>query len=361
MSIQEAALVVGTGLVGGNILRALQDGGQRAIALARNPDGFGTGADIVAADLADPASLRRGLAGKSARHVYFATWKPASTEPEACEINARYMRNFFDVARDVELGIEHVSLITGVKHYLGPFADFGRFTPETPFQEDAQRLDLPNFYYAQEDVLFETAARDGFGWSIHRPNSIVGFAQRSLMNMGLTLACYGAICRETGRPFVFPGVPEQWNMVTEVSDARMVAKQAIWAAQTPGAKGLAYNIGNGDVFRWRSMWPVLAGYFGIAAPPYDGQRTSLQALMADAGEIWRSMAKKYGLVEDDVSKLATWWHSDADFGRTVECISDMRRSRSRGFTAYQSSRETFTDLFDQLAEARIIPAFPARN
>jgi len=45
---------------------------------------------------------------------------------------------------------------------------------------------------------------------------IVGFAVGALMN----------ICRETGRPFAFTGVQEQWDMLTEISDARLVARQA---------------------------------------------------------------------------------------------------------------------------------------
>ena len=48
------------------------------------------------------------------------------------------------------------------------------------------------------------------------------------MNMGVTLAIYAEICRETGRPFVFPGSPEQYNTVTDVTDARILAHQLEW-------------------------------------------------------------------------------------------------------------------------------------
>ena len=44
------------------------------------------------------------------------------------------------------------------------------------------------------------------------------------MNMGVTLAVYATICRETGRPFVFPGSAQQWNGLTDVTDARVLAK-----------------------------------------------------------------------------------------------------------------------------------------
>jgi hypothetical protein len=46
--------------------------------------------------------------------------------------------------------------------------------PQTPFREEQARLDVPNFYYAQEDEVFAASARDGFGWSVHRPHTIIG-------------------------------------------------------------------------------------------------------------------------------------------------------------------------------------------
>ena len=43
------------------------------------------------------------------------------------------------------------------------------------------------------------------GWTVHRPHTIIGHAIGNVMNMGSTLAVYASICRETGRPFLFPG------------------------------------------------------------------------------------------------------------------------------------------------------------
>ena len=42
--------------------------------------------------------------------------------------------------------------------------------------EEQPRLDVPNFYYAQEDELYAAAKRDGFTWSVHRPHTIIGKA-----------------------------------------------------------------------------------------------------------------------------------------------------------------------------------------
>ncbi len=70
---------------------------------------------------------------------------------------------------------------------------------------EQDRLDVETFSYAQKDELFAAAARDGLTWSVHRPHTVIGKAVGSAMNMGTTLAVYATLCRETGRPFVFPG------------------------------------------------------------------------------------------------------------------------------------------------------------
>ena len=359
MTKERSAFVVGaTGIVGGNIAERLLADGGTVSGPARRAERAPKGTIPLPADLNDREGVFAAIASApSITHLFQASWTPADTEEQAGEINSRHLSNVLDGLKAAGHQVEHVVLITGVKHYLGPFKDFGRYLPDTPFLEETPRLPIPNFYYDQEDVLFAAAERDGFTWSVHRPNAIVGFAVGALMNHGVTLACYAAICRETGRPFAFTGVQEQWDMLTEISDARLVARQAAWAATTPAAAGRPYNTGNGDVFRYKRMWKTIADHFGIDVPPYDGRQQSLQELMADAGPIWRAMAAKYGLVEPDISRLATWWHTDADFGRKVECISDMTRSRKAGFLDYQDSSDTFLDLFRRLEAERIIPRF----
>lgn len=352
------ALIVGvTGIVGRNLADRLLEDGWTVYGLARRPEAAPVGVVPLKADLNHPEDVKRVLASIPVTHLFQATWTPAETEEDASRINARQFETVLDALRAGPGRLQHVALVTGVKHYLGPFKDFGRYLPETPFREDTPRLPLENFYYAQEDRLFAAAERDGFTWSVHRPNAIVGYAVGALMNTGVTLACYATLCRETGRPFLFTGIQEQWDMLTEVSDARLIARQIAWAAVSPEAANTAFNTGNGDVFRWRWMWRVIADYFGIEIAPYEGRQQSLQELMSDAGPIWRDIAARHRLVEPDIGRLATWWHSDADFGRKVECISDMSRSRKAGFLDYQPSHETFTDLFRRLQDERIIPNY----
>ncbi len=349
------ALIAGaTGIVGGNLATYLAEQAWEVYGLARKPAAR-PGIEPIAADLLDPAALATALAPLRPTHVFFCTWLRQPTEAENVRVNGAMIQNLFD-ALSPATPLEHASLVTGTKQYLGPFEAYGQTAAETPFREDNPRLPGLNFYYTQEDILFAEAARRGFSWTVERPHSIIGFALGNAMNMGVTLAVYATLCRETGQPFIFPGSHEQWNALTDMTDARLLAQHLLWAAETPAAHNQAFNVVNGDIFRWRWLWPQLAAYFGVDAqgPPPDAT-APLEPRMADAGPIWAKIAETYSLAEPKLDRLASWWQTDGDLGRTLECVNDMSKSRRLGFPGFQETPASFFDLFDQLKQARIIP------
>ncbi|MGI8334508.1 SDR family oxidoreductase [Actinomadura scrupuli] len=349
------ALVIGsTGISGGNLARYLVDAGWAVHGVSRSGAGDPEGVNPVTVDVLDADAVRAALAGLNPTHVFYCTWSRRPTEAENCLVNTAMLRNVLDALED-DRELSHVALVTGLKHYLGPFEAYARTPMETPFREEQPRLPYQNFYYDQEDVLFEAAARRGFTWSVHRPHTMIGWALGNAMNMGVTLAFYGSICRETGAPFVFPGSPQQYNGITDITDARLLAKQLVWAATTPAAAGQAFNTVNGEVFRWRQMWPVVAAGLGVEPAPYPGHAQPLEPRLAGGQPLWDKIVAKYGLVPGDVDRLASWWHTDGDLGREVETFADMSKSRRYGFMEYQDSARSFLDLFDTLRAQRLIP------
>ncbi|MGJ5175349.1 SDR family oxidoreductase [Bradyrhizobium oligotrophicum] len=350
------ALVVGaSGIVGNTLARRLRERGWDVLGLARRPPTDVEGLRPIAADLLDPGALRNGLQGVTPSHVFLATWLRQPTEAENIRVNGAMVRNVLHALSEAR-SVKHAALVTGLKHYLGPFEAYGKGSlPATPFREAQPRLDVDNFYYAQEDELFAAAERDGFSWSVHRPHTIVGYAVGNAMNMGTTLAVYATICRETGRPFLFPGSAAQWNGLTDMTDARLLARHLEWAATTDSARNLAFNVVNGDVFRWSWMWGRLAEWFGLQLAPFPGEGTPLARQLADAAPIWADIARRQQLIEPDLGILASAWHTDADLGRPIEVVTDMTRSRKLGFLDYQATDDSFFDLFERLRKTRIIP------
>ena len=316
------ALVIGaTGIAGGALVRRLLDEGWQVTGVSRRPGSLPEPARLVNVDLTSAEDTRAALADVPATHVFITAWVRRPTEAENIEVNEGIVRDLLEALRPAGT-VEHVALMTGLKHYLGPFEAYGAGeVRDTPFHEDEERLPYPNFYYAQEDALWEAAERDGFTWSVHRAHTVIGTAVGNAMNMAQTLAVQASICRELDRPFVFPGSHTQWDGLTDMTDA-----------------------------------DLLAEHFGVSPEGFDEAPRPLEDQMGNAAQEWRALAERHSLEVDDVDRLASWWHTDGDLGRDMECLTDMRRSRTRGFTGYRSTADSFERVFAELRAERLIPA-----
>lgn len=351
------ALVVGaTGIGGSALVDRLAADGWPVTALSRRPGPARDGVRPLSADLRSAADLARVLADERPTHVYFTAWSRQATEEENIAVNGGMVRDL--LAALTRALVQHVALVTGLKHYLGPFEAYGQGDmPDTPFHEEEARLDVPNFYYAQEDELFAAAERQGFTWSVHRSHTVIGHAVGNAMNMGLTLAVYASFCRVTGEPFVFPGSLTQWNGLTDMTDSTILAEQMIWASTTEAGRDEAFNVVNGDVFRWRWMWARLAEYFEVEPEGPSGEPQPLETRMAGREGEWARIAEEHGLSEPDLDRVASWWHTDADLGRPLEVVTDISKSRLAGFTAHHRTVDSFRELFDRYRADGLIPRF----
>lgn len=350
------ALIVGaTGIAGSAVAEQLLEQQWTVYGLCRNPVQLDPRIIPVVADLRDPASLATALADVRPTHVFYTSWVRMPTEAENCAVNRAMVKNLFE-ALSAAGTVQHAALLTGLKHYMGPFENYGKGEmADTPFTEDAGRQDVANFYYDQEDELFAAAERDGFTWSVHRAHTISGHAVGNMMNFALTVSVQAAISRELGQPLVFNGSQTQWNCLTDVSDSSIVARQMIWASTTPGIGNEAWNVANGEVFRWRVLWPKLAEYLGVEWEGFrDEPRTAVEQ-MAGKEDVWKTIVEREGLSEPRLDKVAAFWHSDSDLGLDIEVVTGMTKSRLAGFTDYVSTEDAFKRLIDRYREEKIIP------
>ncbi|NIF05221.1 SDR family oxidoreductase [Chryseobacterium sp. Tr-659] len=355
--MENIALVVGaTGITGSNLAEELIAQGWTTYGLSRNPNNTIAGLRPVKADLLDEQNLIKALEDISPTHIYFTTWMRNDTEEENIRVNSLLVRNLLNVL-SLKKSVKHVALVTGLKHYLGPFEAYAKegVLPETPVREEHPRLPIPNFYYTQEDEIYKASERDGFTWSIHRPHTVIGYAVGNLMNMGTTLAVYASICKETGRKMIWPGSEAQWNGVSDVTDAGILAKQLVWASITESAQNQAFNIVNGDVFRWKWLWKRLADWFGVESEGFETTIKPLENVLENDHKIWEDIAQKYNLKESRLNRLASAWHTDLDLGRPLEVMCDMSKSRKLGFKAYINTEDSFISLFERLRNENLIP------
>ena len=354
--MNKIALVVGvTGIIGNTLADKLISRRWTTYGLARTPDTKKENLISVPADLLSEYSLRVALQDISPTHVFITSWMRNETEAENIRVNSLMVRNLLNVLSEKK-SVQHVALVTGLKHYLGPFNSYAKegLLPETPLREEHPRLNIENFYYAQEDEVYAAAARDGFTWSVHRPHTIIGKAVGNMMNLGTTLAVYATICKETGRPFQWPGSAPQWNGLSDVTDARVLAEHLIWASTSDAARNEAFNVVNGDFFRWSWLWKKIASWFDIEPIGFDGTIHPLENELAGDVQRWREIAERYQLKESDLNRLASPWHTDLDLGRPIEVMTDMSKSRKLGFTVFQSTEDSFFDLFELLRTDHLI-------
>jgi nucleoside-diphosphate-sugar epimerase len=356
--MENVALVVGaTGITGSALAQKLIDKNWTTYGLSRSENTSIPGLKTIAANLLDIDDLTQKLKDIRPTHVFITTWMRQDSEAENIRVNSAMVRNILE-SLSGQNSVQHVALVTGLKHYLGPFEAYAKAgtLPQTPVKEEHPRLEIENFYYAQEDEVFAAAARDGFTWSVHRPHTVIGKAIGNLMNMGTTLAVYASICKETGRPFHFPGSAAQWNGLSDVTDAGILAEQMIWASTTPQAFNQAFNITNGDMFRWSWLWQKLASYFNVEVGTFDGTIRTLESQMENDASIWKEIALKHNLKVTDINQLTSAWHTDLDLGRPLEVMTDMTKSRKLGFSIYQDTPESFFTLFDNLKSEQLIPS-----
>jgi nucleoside-diphosphate-sugar epimerase len=353
--MQRHALIAGvSGIIGRHLAEHLATTKNWSVTgISRHKHDLPKGVKHVAVDLTNDEAVAAALKKVKPTHVFITTWLRQPTEAENCRVNAGMVRNLLNALEGKK--VKHVALVTGLKHYMGPFEAYAKSKMVTPFREEQPRLPYQNFYYDQEDELFAAADQQGFGWSVHRPHTLIGYTVGNQMNMAATLGAYASICKETGRPFVFPGSPQQYEAVVDVTDGRVIAKHLLWAATKASARNNAFNIVNGEVFRWNWMWPKLAAHLGVPSAEYPGHAQPLETQMEGMEDVWNRIVEKHGLQKNALSSVASWWHSDADLGRVIENFTDMTKSRDMGFTAYQNSVRSFTDAFDRLRLAKVLP------
>ncbi|EXB76662.1 hypothetical protein L484_011507 [Morus notabilis] len=313
----------------------------------------------IQCDVSDPQQTKDHLSKLTdVTHIFYVTWSSQPTEAENCSVNGAMLRNVLEAVIPHAPNLQHICLQTGRKHYIGPFELLGKVEPhEPPFHEDLPRLDAPNFYYVQEDILVEEVKKkEGLTWSVHRPGVIFGFSPSSLMNIIGSLCVYAAICKHEGLKLRIPGTREGREAYWDVSDADLIAEHQIWAAVDTYAKNEAFNCSNGDVFKWKHMWKVLAEQFELEDEEFedDGDSLTLVEMMKDKGEVWDQIVKENGLVPTNLEEVGNFWLADLvlTLGTTLD---SMNKSKEYGFLGFRNSKSSFISWINKMKSYKIVP------
>jgi nucleoside-diphosphate-sugar epimerase len=345
------ALIAGArGVIGGNLLAHLQTlDDWSVIGLSRRGGESRGRVRHLSVDLLDADDTRRKLTGLTdVTHVFYAAYQDRPNVAELVEPNQRMLVNTLQSIEPVAGDLRHVNLMQGYKVYgahLGPF--------KTPAREDDPPHMPPEFNVEQQALLEATQRGKSWTWSALRPSVVCGVALGIPMNLAMVIAVYATISRHLGVPLRFPGAPGAYNTLIEMTDAGLLARAMVWAATAPGAANQAFNINNGDLFRWDEMWPKLADYFEMPTAP--GVPISLASVMADKQEVWEAIVATHRLQPTPYRDVSSWAFGDAVFGWDYDLIADGSKARRAGFHDHVSTEGMFTRIFDDMRSCRIIP------
>jgi nucleoside-diphosphate-sugar epimerase len=280
--------------------------------------------------------------------LVFAAYVEKPTMAETVEPNAHMLKNTLDALAARKSPLKRIMLSGGAKSYGFSLGSFN-----APAKETEPRLIAPIHYHQQEDITAAWSEKNGASWTVLRPHLVMGPSLASPMNIVTALATYAAMSRELGIPLRFPGRREGWNSLQETADAELFGRGTLWALSDDRAKNEIFNISNGDVYRWRQLWHVLADFYEI--PVAEPVAMSTVAEMSEKGPLWDSMVTRYGLHATPYEQIANWAFVDWMLNFEDETIQSTIKIRHAGFQDSIDTHVSFKRQLTRLREMNIIP------
>ncbi len=124
-------------------------------------------------------------------------------------------------------------------------------------------------------------------------------------------------------------------------------------ASDPNSANQDFNITNGDFFRWSSLWPKFAIYFGIKMRPVE--TVDLSAYMTDKGAVWERIVEKHGFFTQPLDQVGMWTYWRHLWTPDWDIISSMVKAQQFGYNDIVGSEAMFFRMFDHFRVEKIFP------
>lgn len=406
-----AVICGATGISGFNTLRALLDSPQRwstIFALSRSPPSqeqlnlvdpaLRSRIKHVSIDFTSFASeIKDALvkAGVEADYVFFYTYLQPKSEThggmsvslakDLYEANVPLFDNFVTALELASIKPRRILLQTGGKNYG---MHIGRVrTPLVESDPQPRKLQT-NFYYAQEDRLFEFCKKHPeTKWNVIRPAGIIGSAPRAQMNSFYSFAIYAAIQARKEEPLTFNGDIEAWQFEPAHSSAILTGYLSEWAVLEDKCANQAFNAQDCGNHSWDRFFEEVARWFGVKkgvvkpevnkdkftvqefaggtdAPLGFGPPATLSMIFTlqewledPANQVeWKKLMAESGgqltcdVTEGDISNVAM-----GDFAYLRFGTLSMNKARRLGWTGHVDSLESIFEMYQEMADFGMLP------
>lgn len=349
---RKVALIAGVGgMCGGHMSKLLHSTGEwDVIGISRSKlDDDMSFVRHVPADLLDLESTKANLTNiGDVTHIFYTALLTGKNFDEENELNTRMMHNFLDVAIPQTPKLEHVHVLEGVKQYGYHQGEY-----RTPAREDDPACVPSYFYEHQHAHVLKWQKGNNWTWSTTRPGAVMGYGNGARINLMTILAVYATMMKELGQPLYFPGDEKTWNAASFMTDVRILNRAMLWASTDPRAANQAFNVGNGDSFRWKYIWEHVAKQFDIE--PAGVKPFSLTEFMKDKGPVWDALVARNGLRKTDLHKLVLWSYADTVFNRGWDNMISMVKANRLGFHDMIDTYDMVAEHIDLFRKDRVIP------
>lgn len=332
--------------------RLLLDPEWSVVGLCRHPpDSANQRLHYHRADLLDRRDTQRAIASHAnITHAFYTSRAPfAEGGVEDVAANCAMLENTIDALQaNCADTLQHIHLVEGSKWYgvhVGP--------SPSPAREDAARHMPPNFYYDQQDMLAARQVGQRWSWSASRPNVIYDFAPQRTRNLVPTLGVWAAMSKELGLALDFPG--RNYDRLTDLSDATQLANGMVWMATSSAASNQAFNLTDGDFFRWRELFAAIAQHFDM--PLGQARPLNVESWMADKAPLWQRIVDRHGLAPSRLDNMAAWGFVDFLFKQNFDVVSSMVKIRQSGFHDTVDTVQRFIDHLQSYQNAGLLPRF----
>ncbi|KIW10997.1 hypothetical protein PV08_10296 [Exophiala spinifera] len=210
-----------------------------------------------------------GAVGKVQYIFYYAYLQPKpedgeplwSNDQQLVDVNVAMLSKFLQALSHTDIKPKRFLLQTGAKNY-GTHLGRAR-TPNLESDPQPRHL-APNFYYPQEDLVFEYCATNGVEWNVIRPPFIVGTSSTAQMNGLYAFAVYAAVAAERGTTLAFPSTWELWQQYcAHHGSALLTGYLSEWVILEDKCRNEAFNSQDTSPISWDRIFHELVRWFGV--------------------------------------------------------------------------------------------------
>nr|AHI88615.1 putative progesterone 5-beta-reductase [Tarenaya spinosa] len=365
-SYQSVGLIIGvTGIVGNSLAEILPlsdtpGGPWKVYGVARRPQPSWNAdhpIDYIQCDVSDTDDVRCKLSPLTdVTHIFFVAWTNRGSEPENCETNAGMLRNVLRAIVPHAPNLRHVCSADWWRSITSDLRQPRRVLPRSAIHGGSTKVT------DSELLLHPGGCPVRGGREERRLDLVCTPTEHDLWVLALQSDEYGgySLCirsnlQARGISIAIPRKQDCVGRIRGFFGCGFDSRAADLGSGDPYAGNEAFNCSNGDVFKWKHMWKVLAEQFGIEEFGFEeGKNVGLGKMMEGKERVWEEIVKENQLKKTKMEEVGVWWFADVILG--VEgMIDSMNKSKEHGFLGFRNSKNSFISWIDKYKAYKIVP------